>query len=82
MSKNNHRAPATLELRSAVLQFSTALAQTTFFLGTLSPREFHRTTTEAGSYAMLKSFSFRPNKKNAWFLLPDRPLLVGVETSD
>ena len=42
VSKNSHRAPAALGLRSGVLQFSTA-----FFLATLSPRAF-RHATEAG----------------------------------
>ena len=35
MSKINHRAPPALELRSAALQFSTALARTAFFLAAL-----------------------------------------------
>ena len=46
--ENNHRAPAALEPRFAMLQFSTALWRTAFFLAALSPREFRR-VTEAGS---------------------------------
>ena len=42
----NHRALAALVPRSAVLQFSTALARTAFFLAALSPREFRRATEE------------------------------------
>ena len=48
MSKNNLRASAALGPRSAVLEFSTALARTIFSLAALSPREF-RHATEAGS---------------------------------
>ena len=48
VGKNNHRTPAALGPRSAVLELSNALARTAFFLAALSPREFHR-ATEAGS---------------------------------
>ena len=42
------RAPSALGPRNAVLRFSTALAQSAFFLAALSLREFRR-ATEAGS---------------------------------
>ena len=54
MSKINHHTPAALRPRSAVLQFSTALAWTSFFLSALSPREFRR-ATEAGSFALVSN---------------------------
>ena len=52
VGKNNHRTPAALGPRSAVLELSNALARTAFFLAALSPREFHR-ATETGSNLML-----------------------------
>ena len=48
VSKNSHRAPPALESRSALLQFSTMLAQIALFLTALSSREFRR-AIEAGS---------------------------------